>query len=589
MATKQRRSVAWKYFEHFEEENVRCTECGTVLSYHNSTSSMLSHLSAIHGISSQSSADSSGTVQQKLDRYAYSTRCSKERASEITKRIARMVALDLRPISIVEGRGFGELLEYIEPGYSVPSHTHISTTCRHMYRSLMEKVKEEISICESVALTTDTWTSNVTDSYITVTAHFINKSWELCTRVLCPSEMPERHTGENIAIRLNQAVEHWNIQSVSAVVHDNAANANSGVSQTGWPHFGCVAHTLQLCINSGLGVSVISRLSAASRKLVGHFKHSSVAKAGLKAKQELLGIQPHSLIQDISTRWNSTYFMYERLAEQQIAIYAVLHDTAITRPDHRQLDLKQDQWELLSQMVVVLKPLQVATTVISNEKNVCCSIIYPIVQGLLLNHLIVKDDDLVAVRRFKEIVCDELNKRFDPSSLATSEKLPVISAAVDPRYSKLRFLSEEQKESTYRRLITMMAQIDTLEVEDDSYEMIESSIQEEPPTKKINNGMQFLLGDSLLDNIPSSSIESELDYFKREPTLDPDSDPLCWWKRNEDRFSTLSKVAKQLLCIPASSVPSERVFSTAGNIVTKKRASLTPSNVDMLIFLNKNL
>ena len=54
--------------------------------------------------------------------------------------------------------------------------------------------------------------------------------------------------------------------------------------------------------------------------------------------------------------------MLERLAEQRVAIYAVIHDPAITKPEHRHLDLKDTQWDLLSQMVVVLKPLQIATT-----------------------------------------------------------------------------------------------------------------------------------------------------------------------------------------------------------------------------------
>ncbi|KAG7278419.1 hypothetical protein CRUP_026970 [Coryphaenoides rupestris] len=35
--------------------------------------------------------------------------------------------------------------------------------------------------------------------------------------------------------------------------------------------------------------------------------------------------------------------------------------------------------------------------------------------------------------------------------------------------------------------------------------------------------------------------------------------------------------------------PSERVFSTAGDIVTAKRSTLSPDNVDILIFLKKNL
>ena len=43
-------------------------------------------------------------------------------------------------------------------------------------------------------------------------------------------------------------------------------------------------------------------------------------------------------------------------------------------------------------------------------------------------------------------------------------------------------------------------------------------------------------------------------------------------------------LAKKLLCIPATFVPSEHLFSTAGNIVTKKRASLDPDNVECLRF-----
>ena len=39
------------------------------------------------------------------------------------------------------------------------------------------------------------------------------------------------------------------------------------------------------------------------------------------------------------------YFMFERLAEQRVVIYAVLHDTTVSKADDRYLDLKEDQWE----------------------------------------------------------------------------------------------------------------------------------------------------------------------------------------------------------------------------------------------------
>jgi len=75
---------------------------------------------------------------------------------------------------------------------------------------------------------------------------------------------------------------------------------------------------------------------------VGHFKHSVVTTGALREKQRGLNIPQRTLLQDVSTRWNSKYFMYERIAEQQWAIYAVIHDEQVTPSDQRHLDLSQN-------------------------------------------------------------------------------------------------------------------------------------------------------------------------------------------------------------------------------------------------------
>ena len=49
------------------------------------------------------------------------------------------------------------------------------------------------------------------------------------------------------------------------------------------------------------------------------------------------------------------------------------------------------------------------------------------------------------------------------------------------------------------------------------------------------------------------------------------------------------RLAKKYLAITATSTPAERVFSVAGLIVSRLRASLSPEHVDMLVFLNKNM
>ena len=63
---------------------------------------------------------------------------------------------------------------------------------------------------------------------------------------------------------------------------------------------------------------------------------------------------------------------------------------------------------------------------------------------------------------------------------------------------------------------------------------------------------------------------------------------LSWWKRNEKQLLLLAPIAKQVLCTSATSTPSERSFSKAGNLISVKRALLKPPKVDMILFLNKD-
>ena len=48
------------------------------------------------------------------------------------------------------------------------------------------------------------------------------------------------------------------------------------------------------------------------------------------------------------------------------------------------------------------------------------------------------------------------------------------------------------------------------------------------------------------------------------------------------------RVNGYMLALPVISIASERVFSTAGNIISSQRACLLPENANMLIFIKHN-
>ena len=75
------------------------------------------------------------------------------------------------------------------------------------------------------------------------------------------------------------------------------------------------------------------------------------------------------------------------------------------------------------------------------------------------------------------------------------------------------------------------------------------------------------------------------------PTTDEDGslmNVMNWWKTQAYRFPNVATVARSILAIPASSVPSERVFSKAGELLSVKRLQMEAKQVDMFLFLHSN-
>jgi hypothetical protein len=59
---------------------------------------------------------------------------------------------------------------------------------------------------------------------------------------------------------------------------------------------------------------------------------------------------------------------------------------------------------------------------------------------------------------------------------------------------------------------------------------------------------------------------------------------LSWLQLHYADYPHIWKLAQRFLAIPSTLAPSVTVFSSAANIVNKKRVNLKPDNVDLLAF-----
>ena len=454
--------MVWK---HFKQDGglVICKICDAKLRYHGSTTTMRAHLGT-HPSGSGSSSASAGrsggaSRKQRQTTFAeYAKRpMTNSRRKQITNLLVNFIVKDTRPLSAVSGRGFKAIIRFFEPDYVFPSHATLWKYIKLQYDQLQEQLRDDVKD-KSVSLTTDLWTSTTMQPYITVTAHYLSDTWEMQAKVLCTRLMDERHTAANIAQRLTDVIQEWGMEQVFCAVHDNASSMNLAMSlcEKVEEDIGCTGHTLQLAIKKGLELPEVEKTIDAARRVVSHFRHSSVATCALQKRQDALKVKENRLQNDCATRWNSTFTMLERLNEQRIPVQAVLEDETVTKPaTKKKLQMRASQWELIQQLLPVLRPLAKATTIMCAELHVGLSFIYPVILNLLSEGPdgVLRDDesDIAAARNFKSTVRQQLRTRFklDSEEHDLTASIPILACMLDPRFKDLLFLPERDRPKVY--------------------------------------------------------------------------------------------------------------------------------------------
>lgn len=330
-------------------------------------------------------------------------------------------------------------------------------------------------------------------------------------------------------------------------------------------------------------VSAVNRLSFLIRKI----RASNILFEEFSAICRALELTPSVPIIDVKTRWNSTYDMLEFAVKYKECIQKCIWESTQLSRNEQRLCPSADDWALIQYLLQMLHPIKEVTLMVS-KKEIDNNFVGVVEMIPLLQFVDKSLQESVDLAELPDD--DELKLAID----AATEKLhyyydnlsPIVgvSLLLDPR-KKLVFLQKMQWKPSW-----INQAMDSFKDAFSFYQM-KTGLQKTQVDQPLPKRSKFSSYNDYLDHIePSdSNSESEVDRYFAQPAIGRKLDPLQWWKVNAVEYPTLSRMARDYFSVQASSVPSERVFSSGANLVTPKRCKLSPAIIEKTQFLKYSL
>lgn len=192
-----------------------------------------------------------------MDRFLIKTAaCTAVQAAALADSILMLVT-DMRPLSMVEDSGFKAMISIFHQNYELPSRTFFTKRLEKKYEDIKDKMKKAQQETDSMALTTDIWTSIATEAYMGLTCHYL-KNWKKVSYCLTTMPLEERHTAANIAEWIQEIIDKFSVppEKIKAIVLNNGANVVAAAKilheKHGWASMKCVGHTLNLVVQNSM-------------------------------------------------------------------------------------------------------------------------------------------------------------------------------------------------------------------------------------------------------------------------------------------------------------------------------------------------
>ncbi|XP_074596478.1 E3 SUMO-protein ligase ZBED1-like [Brevipalpus obovatus] len=588
----KRISRVWEFFKlDAQKTRAQCTKCLKWLKYSGNTSNFAGHLLTTHRINLRDQSSSAGSdgsssrmsenqscgssrsspvpSQMTLDEsfeYINSFNDSGNRSEMFTNAIATWLARDMVAANTITGEGFIKMFQMISARYKIPHPNTIKAKIDRKFVGAKKFIIEKLKSFPDIALTADCWTHQYTNNqYLGVTAHGFNGR-SIDSYCIACLKFTETHSAENLRQLFESTIESLEIdkEKIVACVTDNARNIKNSIDLFIGPtkHASCFAHSLNLIVKKAIKeYEAISKMIQSVKDIVTFFHHSAKATTILNQLQE----SPLKLIQDVPTRWNSTYMMIERFLSLREPV-----SKALSKLDTDKDMIPNSSLKTLSEVQIVLKPFFDITNRLSTASHPSISQIIPIVT-LVKMALSSLRPSYQETRILVEKLENELNVRF-----ADTEFVELYNKAtiLDPRFKNYDFQSVTAGANAVMKIDNYLKACRPLMTRS-------ASAQRSQPN--INDIFTFR---RVRDHQSSSNFSLDFSNYLDSNYLPLSTDPLLFWINNFPRESELTKLALRHLIVPATSVPSERLFSKAGDVLSKKRSSLSPKRVEELLIIS---
>ena len=344
-------------------------------------------------------------------------------------------------------------------------------------------------------------------------------------------------------------------------------------------------------------VSPAASLLKKCKNVVQAINQSSPILYKVRELQEEFGVPMSAILQEMTTRWWSILLMFESILKNSNPIILALHEC--NKP---YLAFTDSDKTNIRDMIELLTPFKVVGEQFSKESDVSITLIVPWFNYLKRKILNVNPNDSQMIKEMKKHMLKKLENRYNAQQIDFLSTLtyldPRKKGEVDPDMNVLKSKIKKIVEASGPTIIppTQNQEYHNLQNNTFASHSRTSSHSHTPTTSKENVLQSFYTDDSEDDIVDMTLLDEKinqelLNYKATKLTRKQKEDThlLTWWRDNKIQYPCLVEAVKALLHTPATSVPSERIFSEAGYIARARRSRILPRNLNKFIFIKKNM